>query len=555
MNATINKSKAEIYPEENTDKQLLPFEVFAKGKKTQMLRTSNCVIYTRVSTKEQADNNLSLETQRKSCTQYAEKNGWRIEGYFGGTYESAKTDERKEFSRMLSFVRKSKEKISVIFVYSVDRFSRSGTNAMFIADALKKEGVILFAVTQPADTTTSSGRLQQNIQFIFSEYDNQLRREKCMAGVKEKLLNGIWCTAPPLGYDILRKNGKKEFVLNRTGKLIGRAFKWRAEGISNEEVRNKLAEQGLNLPNQRVSDMLHNPFYCGLIVHTALEGKIVEGIQEKAVSKEMFLHVNGIIAAKRKAGYSLNPENENMPLKRFLKCEYCNRFLRAYKAYKNQEYYYKCGTPGCKCNKRADGLHKEFIALMGGYELNVSEEVKHLLVEQMIFTYQEHTKQKEEDRERLIIQVSELTKKLNRLEERYVNEEIDRDMFYRYKEKFIAERKELEQSLVNTGNKVSNLEGNMEKILEVGSKLTAMWASSNYHEKQMLQNLVFPEGFTYNRKNDECRTVRVNEIFSRNTALVNVLEESKNGNNTDFSNVPVLVESIGVEPMTSNMPC
>ena len=105
------------------------FESFAKGKKVQKFKGSNCVIYTRVSTKEQADNNMSLETQRKSCEQYALRNKYNIVGCFGGTYESAKTDERKEFNNMLSCVKKSKEKISYIIVYSVDRFSRSGANA------------------------------------------------------------------------------------------------------------------------------------------------------------------------------------------------------------------------------------------------------------------------------------------------------------------------------------------------------------------------------------------------------------------------------------------
>ena len=53
-------------------------------------RGFNSVIYTRVSTKEQADNNLSLKTQRKVCEQYAAKQGYNVLSYFGGTYESAK---------------------------------------------------------------------------------------------------------------------------------------------------------------------------------------------------------------------------------------------------------------------------------------------------------------------------------------------------------------------------------------------------------------------------------------------------------------------------------
>lgn len=65
------------------------FEPFAKGKQKQSLRTSNAVIYTRVSTKEQADNNLSLEVQLKACRQYAEKLNFSIIASFGNTHESA----------------------------------------------------------------------------------------------------------------------------------------------------------------------------------------------------------------------------------------------------------------------------------------------------------------------------------------------------------------------------------------------------------------------------------------------------------------------------------
>lgn len=172
------------------------FDQFAKGKKQFQVKTNNCVIYTRVSTKEQADNNMSWGTQRKVCEQFAIRSKYTIMGYFGGTYESAKTDERKEFNRMLQFVKKSRVKISYIIVYSVDRFSRSGGNAIYLTENLKKQGVNVLSVTQPTDSSTSSGSLQQNIQFIFSEYDNQLRKEKCMSGVKGSIVKGGMVSSP-----------------------------------------------------------------------------------------------------------------------------------------------------------------------------------------------------------------------------------------------------------------------------------------------------------------------------------------------------------------------
>lgn len=531
------------------------FSTFAKGRTTKKLGTSNCVVYTRVSTKEQADNNMSLETQRKACEKFAEKAGYQILGYFGGTYESAKTDERKQFNAMLSFVKGSRQKVSAIIVYSVDRFSRSGANAIYIAEQLNAQGIVVCSVTQPTDATTPSGRLQQNIQFIFSEYDNQLRREKCMAGVKEKLYAGIWCTAPPRGYDIVRRNGKKEFVLNREGKLISKAFGWRAKGMSNEAVRQKLEEAGLKMSDQRVSNFLRNPFYCGLLVHNALEGQVVEGVQEKAVSKEVFLMVNGLLSEKKTAGYSINPENEEVPLKRFIKCESCGEYLRAYKAWKNQKYYYKCNTKGCNCNKRADSLHGAFKSELAPYSIPANLDTAFLIKRKMSGVYNRLNADKETEKEQVEKSLQEINKKIERLEERFISEEIDRDIFRRYREKFTQERAEIEERLAKSSKGVSNLDKCIEAAIEFSSKLPSLWESGDYIEKQNVQKAVFPDGMYYNRKTDECRTPRVNSVLLYMAGLAQVLEQNKSGETESEFNFPAWVENTGIEPVTSCMPC
>ena len=527
------------------------FSPFAKGEKKRQVSRGNCVIYTRVSSKEQTKG-MSLETQRKDCEYYAVKNNIPILGYFGGTYESAKTDERKEFNRMLTFVKKSKEKISIIIVYSVDRFSRSGANAIYIADQLKKQDIAVFAITQPTDTTTPSGRFQQNIQFIFSEYDNQLRREKCMAGVKEKLLAGIWCTTVPLGYDIVRTEGKpKQIVLNAKGKLVRYAFEWKASGMSSEDVRKKLGSVGLKLSNQRLSDLLRNPFYCGLIVHKALEGQVLEGIQEQAVPRDLFLKVNEIMAGSHKSGYSVLPDNDEAPLKRFLKCDQCGRFLRAYKAWKNQKYYYKCNTPGCCCNKRADELHEAFKEILGGYVLGTEEEgMRYVIKQQMIITYNQLTEEGETERNNLDKELAEVMKKLERLEERFVMEEITLEMFDKYAGKFKAEQRELEAAIAKTGKRVSNLDECMQNAIELSSKLATVWDLSDYKGKQDLQFLLFPDGIYYNRKTGGCRTPKVNEVFSYIANLAQSWTQNKTGNTHFDLNVPGLVVWAGIEPAT-----
>jgi site-specific DNA recombinase len=525
------------------------FTSFAKGAKNAKTKGGNCVIYTRVSTKEQADNNMSLNTQKKACEVYATKQGYTILGYFGGTYESAKTDERKEFNNMLSFVKKSSKKISYIIVYSVDRFSRSGANAIYIAEQLKQEGIALYAVTQPTDTSTASGSLQQNIQFIFSEYDNQLRREKSISGMKEMLLRGEWCCKPPIGYDILYREGRRDIIINAKGKLIKKAFYWKAkEKLSSEEIRRRLGASGFKICSQKLSELLRNPFYCGLMVHNLLDGQIVTGKHEKLISEELFLEVNGIMAQNTQ-GYSINPENEEIPLKRFLKCDSCGEYLRAYKAWKNKKYYYKCNTVGCKCNKRADKLHEQFRAILDDYSVELTPDRAWALKEQMIATYHQLNEDIQKEREAIKKELAELSSKIERLEERYVMEEITGDMYDKYSLKFKGEKAILEKRLSQMGQEVSNLGECIDSLLELCANLAPTWDSSDYMRKQELQFLVFPEGIFYNRKNEECRTGRVNEVFAVMASLSKGLEQKETGNNQNNLKVPGWVPQTGIEPV------
>ncbi len=528
------------------EKEIAVFQPFAKGKQIQKKKGVNCVIYTRVSTKEQSDNNQSLDIQRKVCEQFATKSGYPILGYFGGTYESAKTDERRQFNNMLNFIKKSREKISYIIVYSVDRFSRSGANAIYIAEKLRKEGISLFAVTQPTDASTPSGSLQQNIQFIFSEYDNQLRREKCMAGVKEKLMQGVWCCIPPVGYDIVKRDGKKEYVLNAKGKLVAKAFGWKAQGLTVIEIRNRLHAQGFKICHQRVCDILRNPFYCGLIAHSALNGELVEGIQERAVSRELFLQVNGILA-QNKQGYRIQPENNDAPLKRFIKCENCGSYLRAYKAYKNQQYYYKCNTVGCNCNKRADVLHEKFRSMLGSFTVTLNADMKYLIARQMKATYLQLTNEKQNATASLEAQLKDIEKKLERLEERFIEEEIDSAMYTKYSDKYKGERTEIMAQIHKCEFGVSNLDKCIDKALAYAAKLTPLWEHSDYAGKQMLQNLVFPDGIYYNRKNEGCRTPKTNGVFSYIATLAGIIDNKKSGNIADENNTAALVVPTRIE--------
>lgn len=176
------------------------------------------VIWTRVSTKEQADNNLSLETQEKACRDYAERNGIEIDCIKGNTNESAKT-EGKLFREMIAYVSLHK-RVNTILVYSLDRFSRTGPEAMVTKEYLKSKGINIISVTQPIDNNNAAGAFMENIIFLFSQFENNLRKDKCTAGMIACPENGDWYSAPPVGYQIDRTAGKKlQLLIDEKGPL------------------------------------------------------------------------------------------------------------------------------------------------------------------------------------------------------------------------------------------------------------------------------------------------------------------------------------------------
>ena len=227
----------------------------------------NAIIYTRVSTKEQADTNTSLSTQKKHCEIYAKNNGYNVVAYFGGTHESAKSDDRKEFKRMLKYAKQSNS-VGFIIVYSYDRFSRTGSSAAQITKELLEYGVQVKAVTQEVDTMTPAGKFQQNLFYMFSQFDNELRRDKTITAMSDLVRKGYWPWSPPRGYINENKYQKAvdwNIVITEEGKLLKKAFKWKAEGVySNAEIVAKLNKLGMKINDKRLHEIFKNPFYCGI---------------------------------------------------------------------------------------------------------------------------------------------------------------------------------------------------------------------------------------------------------------------------------------------------
>ncbi|MFN6039904.1 MAG: recombinase family protein, partial [Bacteroidota bacterium] len=87
----------------------------------------------------------------------------------------------------------------------------------------------------------------------------------------------------------------------------------------------------------------------------------------------------------------------------------------------------------------------------------------------------------------------------------FVTGEIDQSLYSKFREKFRFRIHQIESELDNSHNQLSNLEKAVEKCVELSQNLSETWRNSNFSSKKRLQNLLFPEGIFYNRKNDDYR--------------------------------------------------
>jgi site-specific DNA recombinase len=506
------------------------------------------VMYTRVSGKGQFDKNDSLETQKKAIEEYALRNNLTIVSRFGDTYESAKTDARKEFQRMLEFIKQSKGRLSTILVYKMTRFSRTGGKAISIADELReKHGVHVKAVTEPIDTSNPSGVLFHDMQLLFGRWDNDQRKQVAMAGMKAKFEKGIWVVKPPQGYDIVRSNGERKIILNEDGKKIQKAWDWKIQGMKNEEIIMKLQVQGVKMYKQQLHKIFINPFYCGLISHGMLNGRVVEGIHEKMISSEVFMKVNDIVSSSTKYGVPHKLEDINIPLKVFVKCSDCNQPFTGYVVKKKRLYYYKCRTKGCKCNKSAKIMHDLFANDLDKYQ--IKEDLTEAIQMELESTYYELNKDNVEKEKELKIRMTELQKNIEKLEEKYfIKEEMTKETYDRFISKYREDYKNIQKEIDGCAVSISNLQEMINEAVILCRNLRQLWVEGGISLKEKLQKLIFPTGLVYDKENGVFRTPELNFIIAEIARHTGDLAKIKKGLSSFFVAKSPSAEKEGFEP-------
>lgn len=501
--------------------ETLELKSFAKGeKKKEEIKGGNAIIYTRVSSSEQVDGQ-SLEVQQDKCREYAQSHSYTVIAEFGGTYESAKSDkERKEFNRMLDFIKKSNkkgntQKVDVVIVFSTSRFSRTGSTT--IIEEVEARGAYVVSATSSYDPRTAVGKYMQLMELANARFQNDEKRATTIENSIKALLKGRWIGKAPRGYD--QRTTKKEQIItiNEEGKLLRKAFLWKANNkLSNEEIRIKLAKEGLIICKQKLSEVFKNPFYCGFMAHKFLQGEIVQGNHPPLVSKEIFLKVNNELS-KNHSGYEQKIDKEYAPLIGTIKCPCCGNNLTASISTKMRKKfgrtdigYYVCSRKGCKYNSSTKKVHESFEDELSKYIL--SDKVTELLKLQLKMVFDNMNRENKDTAISIRANIKKKEKELEQVETNYTlcSDTKRQSIFEKVIARLEQEIKDLNTEYMKYDTEILNLDKFIDYAFSMRRNLFMLWELQELEGKRRLQKLVFPNGFYYDKNNEHIEPISIN---------------------------------------------
>ena len=535
------------------------FKKFVPAKEAAVVSNQEVWSYTRVSSKEQYDNNSSIDRQLEANKECAFKNNFKIVEFFGGTYESAKSDfTRKEFKRLIERVKASRKKPYAILVYKMSRFSRSGGNAIGLVSYLVDElQVHLYEVCSGLNTTTERGKAAIWDSLFSAFKENLERKEIIIPNMRAYLKAGNRFARAGRGYDHFGpkvRNYKfyhpvQKIVLNKEGEIIREAWDWKLSGLySDVQIAERLKNRGVNLSRKYLSAMWRNPFYCGICINKMID-EPVQGNWEPMVSVEVFMKVQSILE-NNPSGYQHKKDVDQRPLTRLLRCNICETYMVGYEVKKKHLHYYRClscngvslnahSTPHAK-KKSAEALFKELLE-----QYQVPKKYVPLVEKQLIKLfkhYQENTNSSEEQLEK---QFNTLQMEVKDLKIRLGLGKIDQDTYDVTFEHLNDQLQKVSKEMNRGKVKISNLENLLKTVMEKLQNLCIIWGSGDLEEKRALQKIMFPEGIFYDAKNNQYLTREMNQFIELVSCLSNDCEGNKKAESSKISENSAPVERTG----------
>jgi len=291
---------------------------------------TGAVIYVRVSTDEQADGPLNLSSQQKKCAEFCAQKGLSVAAIFLDPGESARSADRPEFQRMLTYCKAHKREIGYVVVQDLSRFARNIGDQNSAIRELKKHGVNLRSVYEQNIDESAAGNLAANIHGTFNQYFSDALSEKMKDRMRSAVLAGRFPWPAPIGYlNVDDATGANIVPDPERGPPVRRAFEMMATGrYKKTDVLRSITDDGLRtrkgrkLTAQTFDELLKKPIYCGWISAKGID-EPVKGLHHPIISEQLFNTVQAVLSGRRVSTVPKKKHNPSLPLKSFVRCGSC----------------------------------------------------------------------------------------------------------------------------------------------------------------------------------------------------------------------------------------
>jgi len=515
------------------------------------------IIYSRVSTTDQADHGYSLADQELRLEQFCKIRGYEIVLKIRED-ASAKTFDRPQFKIIEEYIKHSKGAVNLLLVVKWDRFSRNATDALGMIRTLLQFGIQVDAAEQPIDLTVPEQKILLAFYVSAPEVENDRRSMNTINGMRKANLEGRHLGHAPRGYMNARDNSGKPVILpDENSKFIKEAFELFSTGLySQKEVLKELRAKGFKCSKSQFSDFLKNRIYTGKIfvkTYANEPEQWVNGLHQPIISEDLFFQVQEIItgrSAKTKKNKSKQLD-ENLPLRGFLECSYCGGKLTGSASRGNggRYYYYHCNI--CSQERiRAEVVNAQLETMLG--DIQITPVVKKLycaMIKDLLKGDDADRVMKQRKREEEIIKQKE---RINKLTDLLADNQISSQDYLQAKNRY-------EDSIKNLNlekNQMEFVETNFNEYLKWGfclmEHIQEHYQKAKIEVKQQIISSIYPENMFFS--NGELRTKRINELIVLFSTASKGLKKNKNGQHENFSKLSDNVPGTGIEPVQPQRP-
>lgn len=511
-------------------------------------------LYVRVSTDEQADKGYSQRNQDEMLRRYCSINSIEIRKVIFEDH-SAKTFNRPEWNKLLVNLKKYKNQCNLILFTKWDRFSRNSADAYLMIKQLRKLGVEPEAIEQPLDMSIPENKMMLAFYLATPEVENDRRALNTYFGMRRAKKEGRYMGTAPVGYiNVTDPSGKKYIKLDELQAGIMKwAFEKLREGTFNaEQIYKQAREKGLKCTKSNFWVNIRNPLYCGKIFiprYKDEESHFVKGQHEPLISETIFYDVQDVLDGRKRKYRPKIVANKILPLRGFLICPHCNKFLTGSKSKgRSQDYFYYHCYGGCKCRFSAEEVNKEFLKELKKYIPKPG--VKELLQEVILEEWYEDTKHEQIEKAQILSQIKDLEQRLAYSRDLLSSQKMEPDDFRLLKIDINQKLEKLEAKLAELPNETESIDTLLAEGVSTLFELENLYDGPIENKREVIGSM-YPENLLYD--GFFVRTARINEAASIIYSLGGDLAENKTGQNGDNSTLSCMVTSPTFSNKTQEM--